>query len=91
MRALKHLTDEDLMEIGNIYVNDLSYYYAGWDYPDSARAEAGAQARCEKASAPIDAELRRRGLQTTAKSLCFPLGSDYAVCAQHRFYREANP
>ena len=73
MIPLHHLTDDDLIAVGNDYAGRLSYYVAGWDYPASADQERHAHARCRRQAAPIDAELKRRGLRTTCRALC-PLG-----------------
>ena len=73
MRALRYLTDDDLVAIGNEISGDLSYFVAGWDYPESAQKEAGAYSDCCRKAAPVDKEMVRRGLSTTCKTLC-PLG-----------------
>lgn len=70
---LHRLTNDDLLEIGNQYARDLSYYVAGWDYPESASKERNAHNRCKRLASPIDAEMKRRGLTTTVPALC-PLG-----------------
>lgn len=65
MRALKHLNDDELLGIGNEYARDLSYFVAGWDYPETRQREQNAHNRCRRLAGPIDAEMKRRGLQTT--------------------------
>jgi len=67
--ALRHLTDEDLIAVGNSYGNDLSYYVAGWDYPESAARERAAHSRCRRKALPVHEELKRRGLRTDAPLL----------------------
>ena len=73
MRALKYLTDEDLVAIGNEVSGDLSYFVAGWDYPESAQRERQAYEDCCRKAKPLDLEMQRRGLSTTRATLC-PLG-----------------
>lgn len=72
MKALHHLTDDDLVAVGNIFAGDLSYYVAGWDYTNTG-GERAAELKCRRQSQPVDAEMKRRGLATTVPALC-PLG-----------------
>ena len=65
MNGWKWLTDDDLMAVAESFAGDLSYYVAGWDYPESAARERDAHAACKRKAAPVDAEMRRRGMRTT--------------------------
>jgi len=63
------LTNEELIAQADHYCNRLSYYYAGWDYPESAARERAAQRRTEEEFRPIAAELKARGLKPSKPGL----------------------
>ena len=69
MNPYKHLSDGDLIDLGNTFAGDLSFYVAGWDYANAAEQERAAARKCKRQSRPIDVEMKRRGLCTTRPSL----------------------
>ena len=68
MIPVHHLTDDDLIALGDHYAASLSFYVAGWDFPESAQREREAHRHCERLAKPVDAEMKRRGLKITRAS-----------------------
>jgi hypothetical protein len=63
------MSDAELIELADEYVQRLSFYVAGWDYPESARREREAHQRCEAEARPVREEMQRRGLKCTRPGL----------------------
>lgn len=76
MIPIHHLTDDDLVAVGNDMSLDMSYYAAGWDFANRSAAERAAEIECLRRAIIIDREMARRGLRTTVTTLC-PLGAPH--------------
>ena len=69
MKAIKHLTDDDLVEVANALARDCSYYVAGWDYSNQSEEEKTWGRRQMAIFDHIRPEMKRRGLKLTVSSL----------------------
>ena len=69
MIPVHHLTDDDLIALGDHYAGSLSFYVAGWDYANARENEREAHRHCERLAKPVDEEMKRRRLKITRPSL----------------------
>lgn len=68
MIPLHHLPDDELIELGNELVSDVSYYLAGWDYQNTAH-ERPAQYKAQRLWRHVLSELNKRGLRVSRPGL----------------------